>query len=227
VEYLTKLMQLSANGVERYRFVLPYLEDREPDLARDAYDEFAKAPYAVVRMLKSDLRHEEIVARIGDPDVPATRRRLYFVMLGIVGDENDLPLLEGLMQSADSEQRRGLDMIIFSYLSIRGDSGLPFIEERFLGNKDCDYSGAANARAGRIEAAVEGRGGSIAGGPRAAAVGGSGHSRFGAVGRLERDGRAPGAVQVGRSKIELGARTCSQLPPRLPIAAGEGIDCRV
>lgn len=140
VDYLAKLTQLPQEGVERYRFVLDYLEDEESDLARDAYDEFAKAPYAAVRSLKDDFDHDEIVARIDNPGIPATRRRLYFVMLGIVGDDKDVSYLEAMMKSPDREQRRGLDMIVFCYLSIRGESGLPMIEERFLRNQDCDYS---------------------------------------------------------------------------------------
>ncbi|HUE74036.1 MAG TPA: hypothetical protein VMP01_24360 [Pirellulaceae bacterium] len=156
LDYLAKLVQLPQEGVERYRFVLDYLEDEESDLARDAYDEFAKAPYAAVRSLKDDLDHDEIVARIDNPGIPATRRRLYFVMLGIVGDDKDVPYLEALMQSADRQDRRGLDMIIFCYLSIRGESGLPMIEERFLRNQDCDYSDTyAAIMALRMHAAEE------------------------------------------------------------------------
>ena len=140
VEYLARLTLLPGNSIERYRFVLNYLEDEDKDLAGDAYNEFAKAPYQVVRSMKDDLRHDEIVARLNDPNVPATRRRLYFVMLGIVGTDRDLPLLEEMLQSGDREQRRGLDMIVFSYLSIRGESGLAKIEEWFLRNEKCDFS---------------------------------------------------------------------------------------
>ena len=139
-DYLTKLQKLPEQGVERFRFVLGYLEDPDSDLARDAYDEFAKAPYAEVRALRDDLRRDEIVERLNDESVPATRRRLYFVMLGIVGGDKDVPLLEEMMRSADRERRRGLDMIIFCYLSIRGEQGLATIEKLFLANQDCDYS---------------------------------------------------------------------------------------
>lgn len=42
-EYIFKVMELPA-GYERLKFFLPYLEDEEEILRRDAYDEFAKAP---------------------------------------------------------------------------------------------------------------------------------------------------------------------------------------
>ena len=53
-------------------------------LSRDAYDEFARAPYATVKELKPKLNHDQLVAWINDPQVPASRKRLYFTLLGRV-----------------------------------------------------------------------------------------------------------------------------------------------
>ncbi len=140
VDYLVQITKLPKHGVDRYSFFQDYLEDEDAILARDAYDEFAKASYATLRAFKDHLRHDQLVDWIKNPDIPASRRRLYFVMLGICGNEQDLPLLEELMLASDREQRRGMDMIIFSYLSIRGEAGLKVIEDRFLGNPKCEYS---------------------------------------------------------------------------------------
>ena len=64
-------------------FFQQYLEDSEDLLARDAYDEFARAPYEEVIDLKDRMDHAQLVAWIQDPDVSPRRRRLYLTMLGV------------------------------------------------------------------------------------------------------------------------------------------------
>lgn len=140
VKYLEKIVSLPKDGAGRYPFFLDYLEDADPLLARDAYDELAGASYATLRSLKSHLRREQLLDWVQDRDVSATRRRLYFVMLGICGNEQDLPLLERLMASADRQDRQGLDMIIFCYLALRGEAGLDKVQDAFLKDRECEYA---------------------------------------------------------------------------------------
>jgi len=116
------------------------LEDADEHLARDAYDEFARAPYPQVKALKATLRHDQIVAWIKDAKVPNVRRRLYLVMLGVCGSEADLPLLEERMRSKNRQDRVGLDMLVSCYLMLRGEAGLPLIGELFLANPNADYA---------------------------------------------------------------------------------------
>ncbi len=48
IEYIRKLPDVPASGGARLRFFQDYLENDDPLLAQDAYDEFARAPYAEV-----------------------------------------------------------------------------------------------------------------------------------------------------------------------------------
>jgi hypothetical protein len=139
-DYLAKLPSLPKEGAQRLAFFQNYLEDEDEMLARDAYDEFAKAPYDAVKRLKDQLKHDQIVAWIRNPDIPASRRRLYFVMLGICGSQKDLPMLEEMIQSTDRKDRQGLDSLIACYLTLKGEAGLPLIEDSFLKNKKSDYA---------------------------------------------------------------------------------------
>ncbi|GIW96362.1 MAG: hypothetical protein KatS3mg110_4403 [Pirellulaceae bacterium] len=125
---------------KRLEFFLNYLEDAEEMLARDAYDEFARAPYAVVKLLAPKLSRETLIAWIRNPDVPTSRRRLYFTLLGVCGNREDARFLEELLTSDDPKQRGGLDALIGCYLTLRGADGLPLIEELFLKNEQADYS---------------------------------------------------------------------------------------
>ena len=139
-DYLAEIVKLPKDGVERYVFFQKHLEDEDEMLARDAYDEFAKASYDAVKSLKEHMNHDQLVAWIKNPEIPASRRRLYFVMLGICGDEKDLPMLEEMITSTDRKQRQGLDSMIGCYLTLKGEEGLPMIEETFLKNKKSDYA---------------------------------------------------------------------------------------
>jgi hypothetical protein len=140
VKYLAAIQSLPKEGSERLKFFLNYLEHEDEHLARDAYDEFARAPYPQVKALKEHLDHKQVLAWVTDKQVPSVRRRLYWVMLGVCGGERDLPLLEERMRSSDREARAGLDMIISCYLTLKGENALKLIEELFLANEKADYA---------------------------------------------------------------------------------------
>ncbi len=140
VDYVQKIMKLPKSGVERLEFFQRHLEDKEDLLARDAYDEFAKAPYETVIALKEKMDHDQLVRWVKDTDIPASRRRLYLTMLGVCGKPSDLPMLEELLTSDDRKAKAGLDALVACYLTLRGAEGLPLVEKLFLGNKDAEYA---------------------------------------------------------------------------------------
>lgn len=139
-DYIAKLPSLPGEGKQRLEFFQNYLEDKDEMLARDAYDEFAKAPYASVKQLKSKMKHDQIIDWIKDPDVPASRRRLYLTMLGICGTDKDLPLLEEMLGSDDRKMKAGLDAMIACYLTLKGETGVTLVEDLFLKNKKSEYA---------------------------------------------------------------------------------------
>lgn len=139
-KYLAEVLKLPEDEVERLRFYQQYLQDESTMLARDAYDEFAITPYPVVSKLKEDMNHEQLVSWVKDPEMPADRRRLYLVMLGICGDEKDVPMLENMLRSTQKSDRTGLDSLIACYLTLAGEAGLKTVDELFLANKQAPYA---------------------------------------------------------------------------------------
>jgi hypothetical protein len=146
-EYLLKIAAMPRDyaaspekHAQRLAFFWNYLEDPEDMLARDAYDEFARASYAAVKLLKPMLDRERILRWIRNPQTPTSHRRLYFTLLGVCGTPEDALFLEELLQSGDPKQKGGLDALIGCYLTLRGAQGLPLIEELFLKNEQADYS---------------------------------------------------------------------------------------
>ena len=138
--YVSKLLSVPATGAERLEFFQDYLEDNDEMLARDAYDEFAKAPYAEIKAVKDKLKYENLVGWIKSSDVPASRRRLYLTLLGVCGTSKDLTMLEEMMKSTDRKQKAGLDALIGCYLTLKGAEGMPLVEDLFLKNKSAEYA---------------------------------------------------------------------------------------
>ncbi len=138
--YVEKVMALSDDPLERLRFYHGYLQDEEEMLSRDAYDEFAITPYEVVKQLAPEMDHDQLVRWIGDPEMPTDRKRLYLTMIGVCGDENDLPFLETLLRSTQKTTRGALDALIACYLTLAGESGIPLVDELFLANQQAPYA---------------------------------------------------------------------------------------
>ncbi len=144
LQQVVKLPRDYASSTELYAqrlsFFMQHLEDEDDLLARDAYDEFARAPYAAVIALKEKMDREQLVEWIKDTDIPASRRRLYLTMLGVCGGKEDVPLLAEMLRSSDRKQKAGLDALIACYLTLQGAEGMPLIEELFLKNESADYA---------------------------------------------------------------------------------------
>lgn len=140
VEYVTKTMDLPTDGPDRLAFFQDYLEDDDDMLARDAYDEFAKAPYSQVLELKGRMKHDKLVAWVKSTEIPVSRRRLYVTMLGAYGSQDDVPLFEEMIKSKDRQTKGALDALVAAYLTLKGPEGMPLVEELFLKNKDAEYT---------------------------------------------------------------------------------------
>ncbi len=138
-EYMQALPGLPESGADRLAFFQEYFEDPEDLLARDAYDEFARAPYAEVKALRDRMHHDRLVGWIQDQNVTTTHRRLYLTMLGVCGDDEDIAMLEELIGTDDREARSALDALIACYLTLKGAEGLPLVEDLFLKNPDAEY----------------------------------------------------------------------------------------
>lgn len=140
IAYLRQLDALPEKGPERLAFFQTYLEDADQLLSRDAYDEFARAPYSEVKGLGDKMDHGQLLAWIKNPDTQLNRKRLYMVMLSACGDSDDLPMLEQMLRSEDRKTRSGLDAMLGCYLMLAGKDGMTLVEDLFLKNSKADYA---------------------------------------------------------------------------------------
>jgi hypothetical protein len=124
VDYVRRLESVPATGVDRLAFFQDYLENDDPLLAQDAYDEFARAPYSDVIALKPQMQHDRLVSWINDPEISPSRRRLYLTMLGVCGTASDLPMLEALLKSDFQSMKPHFEQIVQSALALGAPVGL-------------------------------------------------------------------------------------------------------
>lgn len=140
-QYLVRIPDVAKKEAdERLRFYLPYLQDDDSMLSRDAYDEFAITPYTDLQKIKPQMDRDQLVEWIGDESMSPDRKRLYLTMLGVCGGADDLPMLEGMLKSTQKTSRTGLDALIACYLTLAGEPGLDIINQEFLLNKQASYA---------------------------------------------------------------------------------------
>ncbi|MCH7729053.1 MAG: hypothetical protein IH991_21610 [Planctomycetes bacterium] len=138
--YIEQVSKLSKNNSVRLLFFQDHLEDADEMIARDAYDEFAKAPYEDISAIKEKLKHDQVVIWIKSSAIPVNRKRLYLMMLSACGNKNDVPMLEQFLTAKDRSVRRALDSMIACYLMLKGPSGMQLIEDQFFKNKETAYT---------------------------------------------------------------------------------------
>jgi hypothetical protein len=124
IDYIRRLPDMTVTGVARLQFFQDYLENDDPLLAQDAYDEFARAPYSVVHQLKGHMHHDRFVEWIKSPDVNPSRRRLYLTLLGVCGDQRDVPMLEDMIESDYSAKKPLVEQLVAIGQSLGGPIGL-------------------------------------------------------------------------------------------------------
>jgi hypothetical protein len=145
LDYVRKLPKLPDAGAERLTFFQNFFESEDPLLASDAYDEFAKAPYSDLVAIKEKMHREKLIKWIGDKNVSTSRRRLYLCMLSVCGTQEDIAFLEKMIRSEDRQTRTALDAMIGSYLTLKGPTGMPLVEDLFLKNAAAEYTDTYSA----------------------------------------------------------------------------------
>ena len=140
IQYLMDIQKLPESGADRLAFFQNYFEDDVSSIAFDAYDEFAKAPYADLIDLKDRMDRQKLIDWVKDPEIAINRRRLYFTMLGVCGTKSEADEIEQLINDGGESNLRGLDALLAAYLCLKGDPGVPLVEEKFLRNEKSEFT---------------------------------------------------------------------------------------
>jgi len=145
IQYLVDIQTLPESGADRLAFFQDYFEDDVSALAFDAYDEFAKAPYADLIALKERMKRQQLMDWVEDPELAINRRRLYLTMLGVCGTDEEAVAMEKMISKGGSSNLRGLDALVASYLCLKGEAGVDLIEQKFLRNEKSEFTDTMGA----------------------------------------------------------------------------------
>ena len=124
VGYLKQVMALDENDRGKMlRFFFEHLDSAVPEIAADAYNEFAKAGDAEVGEFARQVQPDRLRAMLKNPALPPERMRLAAFLLGGCGGAKDADLLLSLLKT-DSEQTRGaLGGLLAGYIVLKPKDG--------------------------------------------------------------------------------------------------------
>jgi hypothetical protein len=126
-----------------------FLEHADRDIARDAYLEFAHAPYEDVLAVADKFDFADFRRWLQSAAVPDERKGFYAVVLGMATRDRDrsenASLLKRLIVEDRADFRAGFDGILAGYLLLSGETGLRLIEQRLFANDQAPHGDVRHA----------------------------------------------------------------------------------
>jgi hypothetical protein len=122
--YVKKALVLTEkDSVTNLAFFFRHLDDADPEVARDAFMEFAKANDVDISRAAPRLDADKIRAWIKDPKTPAARIGVYALLLGGHGKSANADFLRGLLDSKEQRYQDAFDGLLAGYMQIRPKEG--------------------------------------------------------------------------------------------------------
>jgi hypothetical protein len=124
VEYLKKAMALDPKDrLRNLLFFFDYLENADPEVARDAFLEFAKASDAEISQVAAKLAPEKLREWIKNPQTPSDRLSLYALLLGACGGPADADLLAAMLSDGSARSAESFDGLLGGYMRLKPREG--------------------------------------------------------------------------------------------------------
>ena len=111
------------------QYCYKYLDAADPEVADDAFHEFAKATDQEIVQIAGKLSPDKFRTAIGDPRTPADRVGMYAYLLGACGNRDDAPLLVALIQKKDERGNAALSGLLGGLIELRPDLGWPLLQK--------------------------------------------------------------------------------------------------
>ena len=124
VKYLRGALPVKDKPIgERLRYYFDYLDNKEAEIATDAYKEFANADYKDYRDLAKHLPADKIARWLEDPNTQPYRYGLYASMLGHCGTARHAELLRKMLDDPQKRVATGVDGILAGYTMLEPKQG--------------------------------------------------------------------------------------------------------
>src|SRR5262249_40873541 len=128
VKYLTGALANKDKPIGvRLRYYFDYLDDKDPEIATDAYKEFANADYKDYRDMAKHLPADKIAKWLQDPNTPAFRYGLYASMLGHCGNQQHGAILRAMLDDPQKRAGTGVDGVLAGYVMLQPKDGWNYV----------------------------------------------------------------------------------------------------
>jgi hypothetical protein len=135
-DYLKGALALDpTNRTESLLYFFNYLEHPDPEVATDAYLEFAKASDQDVGQVAAKFSPDKLRTWLQDPQTPASRLGLYGFLLGACGGDRDAALLHALVQNPTERTAGALGGLLSGYIQLRPRDGWELALARLRDNR--------------------------------------------------------------------------------------------
>jgi hypothetical protein len=134
IEYVSNMPYSSAPVEERMEYALAHLEAPDTVIANDAFDVLAISKYEDIATARGHLDVHRLRQWVHDPQTPVMRLGVYGMLLGLAGNEEDIPQLRRRIFVEDEERpiRLGIDGVMGGYLLLTGADGLDELDAAYL-----------------------------------------------------------------------------------------------
>lgn len=126
-----------------------YLEHSEAAIAKDAHERLNVAAPKVMASVANEFPRKKLVKWVSDPATKPDRRGLYWLMLGMCGRREDLPLFEKRLKGPETksdEEELELAQAIAGYVLLTREAGIKKLEETLLTPKSSKSTVDATVR---------------------------------------------------------------------------------
>ncbi len=124
VEYVRGALELDTKDrAARLKYYFRYLEDPDPEIAEDAFREFAKTNDQDLGTLAAELPAEKLRSWVGNEQTPAHRLGLYAFLLGAHRDPRDADLFRRLLDNAGERTLVAYDGLLGGYIQVQPERG--------------------------------------------------------------------------------------------------------
>lgn len=128
VDYLAESVRLAkAPPKERLAFFFRHLDDKDEAISRDAYSEFAAAPYKDVAAASSSYDPQRVAGWLKDKDTPSYKIGLFGLLLGTCGGPEHAKLLRELIDDKDKRPLTGIDGMLGGYAILDPAAGTKLV----------------------------------------------------------------------------------------------------
>ncbi|MBL8793283.1 MAG: hypothetical protein JNM56_05210 [Planctomycetia bacterium] len=100
-----------------------YIDHGDPEIANDAFLEFAKADDREVGEVAKKLDPEKMRKLLNDPQTPPARIGLYAFLLGACGGDKEAAQLRSMLDKPSEKAREAIDGILAGYIQLRPREG--------------------------------------------------------------------------------------------------------